>query len=307
MIPRISGIKKCITTANYFKSLGIDLIHSFHYGADYSEALAAKIAGIPWIYTKKNMNWGGSSKNGWKLRTILATHIMVQNKDMLHRFFPNSNKTSLVPRGVDISEFKKTSKNLYLLKKYKINKDEIIILCVANLHPVKGVEVLIKAFNQLYSLNNNCRLFIVGDNDNDYGKNLIEFSKQLPCSHKVEFKGKVFNVHDYYSIADIFVLPTLNIGRVEGSPVALLEGISSGKKVLASDVSGIRDILGNFRGCLIEPGNVNALFKKLKNLVNDIKNGINNNNNVSQYIREHFNISVESKRHEKIYKKYFNN
>ena len=138
------------------------------------------------------------------------------------------------------------------MKKYKINKDEIIILCVANLHPVKGVEVLIKAFNQLYSLNNNCRLFIVGDNDNDYGKNLIEFSKQLPCSHKVEFKGKVFNVHDYYSIADIFVLPTLNIGRVEGSPVALLEGISSGKKVLASDVSGIRDILGNFRGCLIE-------------------------------------------------------
>ena len=53
MIPRIAGIKKCITTANYFKSLGIDLIHSFHYGADYSEALAAKLAGIPWMYTKK--------------------------------------------------------------------------------------------------------------------------------------------------------------------------------------------------------------------------------------------------------------
>ena len=75
------------------------------------------------------------------------------------------------------------------------------------------MEVLIKAFNQLYSLNNNCRLFIVGDNDNDYGKNLIEISEQY-CSHKIEFKGKVFNVHDYYSI-NIFVLPTLNIGRIE--------------------------------------------------------------------------------------------
>ena len=256
-------------------------------------------------YIQKNMNWGGSSKNGWKLRTIFAKHIMVQNKDMLHRFFPNSNKTSLVPRGVDISEFKKIPKNLNLLKKYKINKDEIIIICVANLHPVKGVEVLIKAFNQLHSVNNNCRLFIVGDNDNDYGKNLIEFSNQLPCSFKIEFTGKVFNVHDYYSIADIFVLPTLDFGRVEGSPVALLEGISSGKKVLASDVPGIRDILVNFPDCLIEPGNINALFKKLKNLINDKKNGINNNNNVSQYIREHFNISVETKRHEKIYKKYF--
>ena len=81
---------------------------------------------------------------------------------------------------------------------------------------------------------------------------------------------------------------------------------NGGKKVLASDVPGIRDILVNFPDCLIEPGNVNALFKKLKNLINDIKNGINNNNNVSQYIREHYDISVESKRHEKIYKQYFN-
>ena len=77
------------------------------------------------------------------------------------------------------------------MKKYKINKDEIIIICVANLHPVKGVEVLIKAFNQLYSVNNNCRLFVVGDNDNVYGKNLIKISEQLPCSHKIEFTGKV--------------------------------------------------------------------------------------------------------------------
>ena len=40
-----------------FRKLKIDLIHSFHYGSDYSEALAAKFAGIPWVYTKKNMNW----------------------------------------------------------------------------------------------------------------------------------------------------------------------------------------------------------------------------------------------------------
>ena len=60
MIPLIAGIKKCITTANYFKSLKIDLIHSFHYGADYSEALAAK--NCNWdsldIYKKKyELGW----------------------------------------------------------------------------------------------------------------------------------------------------------------------------------------------------------------------------------------------------------
>ena len=49
----------------------MDLIHSFHYGPDYSEALAAKIAGIPWVYTKKNMNWG-DSKNVEKTRQTLS-------------------------------------------------------------------------------------------------------------------------------------------------------------------------------------------------------------------------------------------
>ena len=63
----------------FFRKLKPDIIHSFHYGADYSEGLASRIAGIPWIYTKKNMNWGGNSKNGWALRSFFASKILVQN------------------------------------------------------------------------------------------------------------------------------------------------------------------------------------------------------------------------------------
>ena len=59
MIPRIKGIIKSIELAEYFRSLKIDLIHSFHYGPDYSEALAALFSGIPWVYTKKHeLGWG---------------------------------------------------------------------------------------------------------------------------------------------------------------------------------------------------------------------------------------------------------
>ena len=107
MKPRMTGFLKCMILAKYFKSLNIDLIHSFHYGPDYSEALAANIARIPWLYTKKNMNWGGLSKNGWLLRTFLSKHILVQNNDMIKEFFPNSNKLTLVQRGVNLLEFKK--------------------------------------------------------------------------------------------------------------------------------------------------------------------------------------------------------
>ena len=69
MIPRINGLIKCFRLSNFLENLKIDLIHSFHYGSDYSEALAAKFAGVPWVYTKK-YELGGNSKNGWILRSM---------------------------------------------------------------------------------------------------------------------------------------------------------------------------------------------------------------------------------------------
>ena len=40
MKPRIKGLLKCWEIAIFFKQLKINLIHSFHYAPDYSEALA---------------------------------------------------------------------------------------------------------------------------------------------------------------------------------------------------------------------------------------------------------------------------
>ena len=92
MKPRLRGVFKCYQLSKFFKKLDMDLIHSFHYGPDYSEALAAKIAGIPWVYTKKNMNWGGTSKNGWGIRSLLSSHILMQNRDMQNLFFKKIKK-----------------------------------------------------------------------------------------------------------------------------------------------------------------------------------------------------------------------
>ena len=86
---RIIGIYRCWEISRQMKKISPHLIHSFHYAPDYSEVLAARMGGIPWIYTKKNMNWGGKSKNGWKLRSFLAKHIIAQNKTMVDMFFPH--------------------------------------------------------------------------------------------------------------------------------------------------------------------------------------------------------------------------
>lgn len=303
MSHRLAGLMKCLSVAKFLKSLEIDLIHSMHYSDDYSEALAAKFAGIPWIYTKKNMNWGGKSKNSWLLRSLLSKHILVQNRDMIKEFFPKSSKTTLVPRGVNTKEFYPMKKNSDLLEKFSLSKKDKVILCVANLAPVKGVEVLINAFELLCRKYKNIKLIIVGYDKNNYAKKLRTLANSKDCHKKIFFTGKVYNVQDYYSISDIFVLPTLNIGRREGCPVSLLEAMASGIAVMASNISGIKDVLQSFPENMFSPGHSDILSIKIESILN---NEISNKENLLKYVRDKFDIKEESRMHEIIYKKVLN-
>ena len=141
MIPRIKGIKNSYKLSKFFKNLDIDLIHSFHYGDDYSEALAARLAGIPWVYTKKNMNWGGKSKNSWVIRTFLAQHVLAQNTDMIRLFFTKSKKVTLVPRGVDTKEFAPRMPNKKILKRFNIQKGDKVIINLLNSVKLKIIDM----------------------------------------------------------------------------------------------------------------------------------------------------------------------
>ena len=298
MIPRMKGLLSCIKLARYFRSLKVDLIHSFHYGPDYSEPLAARLAGIPWVYTKKNMNWGGKSKNGWKLRTGFASYILAQNKDMMKDFFPGEKNISLVPRGVDTEEFTPRPKDRKLLEKYQIGKGERVIITVTNLVPIKGIEILLDAFEVLSNNHDSIRLIIVGDKENDYGRAMEEKALNSQFSENIHFTGKVQNVVEYYSIAGLFVFPSLERG--EGSPVALLEAIASGLPVVASDVPGVRDILCKYPAYLFPAESTNNLFKKLNQWF-ESGNANNSSTELINFVKNKYNIEKEVQMHENIY------
>ena len=89
--PITKMLKECYQLSKVFKFFSPDIIHSYNYAADYTEPLAARMAGIKWIYTKKNMSWKGPSYRGWCLRTFLANGIIAQNSDMIDDFFYNNS------------------------------------------------------------------------------------------------------------------------------------------------------------------------------------------------------------------------
>jgi glycosyltransferase involved in cell wall biosynthesis len=299
--------KLCIRAwkvSRQLKKVNADLIHSYHYGSDYTEALAAKLAGIPWVFTKKNMSWGGHSANGWRLRSRLAIAIAIQNTDMQKDFYPGTSKTYYIPRGVDLAAFDPLIPDKTIREKMGTPAGKRVLICVANMVPVKGIELLIAAFKSICMKTNDWALWLVGDNNNEYAKNLIKLVKEEGFDGVIRFSGKVSNVKAYLDHAEIFVLPTKNEGRKEGSPVALLEAMANAKVVLGSNIPGIKDQLKPFPDSLFHSGNENDLTKKLTTLTQQTRE---ENGEQGQRFREcvqrEFPIVLEVERHEQLYKK----
>ena len=303
MIPRFQGLNDCWVLSRYFKSLNVDLIHSFHYSSDYSEAMSARLAGIPWIFTKKNMSWGKKSKNSWKLRSLLSTRIIVQNNEMISTFYPNNNKVTLIPRGVDINEFSKIE-HRGIREKYNIPKNKKIIITVANLVPVKGIHILIDAFELICQNDNSYFLLIVGDKNTPYGKEMENKVFYSNSKNSISLIGKVPDVKPFLSISSLFVLPTLNNNRKEGSPVSLLEAMAMGINVIASKIAGIEDILSKFPENMFIPGDKTLLKKAI---IEQFKNSKSSkSNNFKSHIRNNFSLIREVSSHQKVYKKCLN-
>ena len=304
--PVFKMLINCFNVSKKLKEINPDIIHSFHYGSNYTEALSAKMASVKWVFTKKNMSWGGSSTNSWKLRSFLADKIAVQNIDMIQQFYPKSKKISLIPRGVNVQNFSPSISNSQIRNEMKTSLDNRIIICVANFVPIKGIELLIEAFEKLHIKNQEWVVWLVGDNNNEYGQKLTQLVQEKELENRIFFSGKKMNVVDYLNEAEIFVLPTLEKG--EGTPVAILEAMSNGKVVVGSSVPGIKDQLRKFSDHLFEAGNVIDLEKKLALFMNNSKE---ENNKIGLAFKNlalaKFTIEEEIENHEKLYHSLFIN
>ncbi len=301
-VPLWKMLYKCFVIAGKFRKINPTIIHSFNYSSNYTEGLSARIAGIKWVFTKKNMSWGGGSKRYWNLRSSFATKIAVQNSDMIKQFYAESKKTYLLPRGVATAKFAPSLPMEEIRKAMNTSSDKRIIICVANFVPVKGIELLIDAFDSLKKQYPNWMVWLVGDTNNEYGVELLELVKHKNLEDKIIFSGKKSNVIDYLNHAEIFVLPTKDEGRREGTPVAMLEAMANSKVVIGSAIPGINDQLRNFPNHLFEAANTNDLKSKLEVFMNNTteenkKLGLQFKN----LVESEFTIENEIRNHELLY------
>lgn len=110
------------------KEIKIDILHSWDYKSNYLEALACRMAGVKYLYTKRNNAW---SKR-WRLKSFLSHHIAYDNPAIKSRFFNSfllKNKIFFIPYGVDTSIFKPLEQSSH---------NNFNIVCIGNIEPNKN-------------------------------------------------------------------------------------------------------------------------------------------------------------------------
>jgi len=297
--PRHTLWRRVREAAEELAPLEIDVQHSWHYRDDYTEPLVAKAAGVgSWIYTKKNFSWGG---NGWRLRSLLASRIAVNNPAMVDAFYRAPwfrRKVEVVPQGVDLGRFSPGPPDGRLRSRLGIERVEPLIGYVARLTPDKGQDTLVRA---VATARTRPHLVLVGRPDPGYDETLRGAAHELGISERVHHLGQLSNdeLPKLLRELDIFAFAS----RHDGLPVALLEAMACGVACVATRCGGPEQVIRSPEGgILVNVDDPVAMASAFDRLAGDPGARTAIGRAARQRVASEFGVAQQAARYQSIYR-----
>ena len=167
----------------------------------------------------------------------LAARIAVSRcaRDAFEKYFDNLDYR-VVPNGVELERFRGNGNQLAT----RYGPDRQNVLYVGQFVKKKGFGVLLDAFEIVTRTRDDVRLLAVGDGPNE------RRYRQHPAPH-VHFLGhhRGKSLASVYEVADLFVAPSVGF---ESFGITLLEAMAAGLPIVASDITGFRNVVNGRRG-----------------------------------------------------------
>jgi len=295
LIKNLVVLPKSLWLANLVKKVGADHIHAQWSSTTATMAMIAGwLSGTPWSFTAHRGDIANNNLLEIKIRKASFNRFISRSglemaKDICCR--PVKGYAHIIHMGVQMPS---------VTHSLRPESKGPVILCPANLIPVKGHQYLLEALSILCNRGVKCLLHLAGQ-----GKlrgQLEEQVKTLQITQYVTFLGQI--PHDELlklyreGKISIVVLPSIDRGNNEheGIPVSLMEAMSYGIPCISTTTGGITELLGNGAGVLVPQKEPLALADAIQELLQDnqLRNKIAENG--YSRVRDEFNVekSVES-------------
>lgn len=250
-----------------FKTIDPDVVHSFGIQSDIFCGLATKFSPI-----KKMCGYYESwplTANSGRLKNIFYRVMNRLVKDQFWQSVAVSEdiksilvkmklrcveKVKVIYLGIEpfsgLIDFPKRVERLLL--------EGPIIGAIARFSPEKGLDRFLRAAALVREKMPKARFVLVGDGPHKY--ELMILARQLGLEDITEFRGWTSNQLLEMQRFDLFVMPSLR----EGCPAALLEALSVGCPIIASDIPGINEIIRHqHSGILVNTASADEFAKAM--------------------------------------------
>ncbi len=207
--------------------------------------------------------------NTWCVRR--ADAVVTVSRESAQRIVHEWNAPPLrmhtIPNGLDLAHYRPAvdrDEQQHLRHKLGLPTQSPIALCVANLVPIKALDVLLNAWRQVRMMHRSAQLILAGD-----GPLRDELQRQaiaLGCDSSVRFLGTRHDVELLMRAADTFVLSS----RYEGCSIAIQEAMACGLPVVATHAGGTNELVAfGQTGWLVPPDRPDQLAERLQLMLTD--------------------------------------
>lgn len=242
-----------------------EIIHAHNTACQYYVAIANLFVHRH-IYTTEHNTTNRRRTWVWKLLDkwmysqydqIVCISELTQHNLIQHIGKGFINRCTIIYNGIDLEHFSIQGERKHIDEQHRV------IVMVSAFREQKDQKTLIRAMQWLPDL---YILWLVGRGDECFISECRDLATELKIQNRVKFMGERTDVPALLQQADVVVLSS----HYEGLSLSSLEGMASGRPFIASDVEGLRDIVGGY-GVLFPHEDDKALAEKIMHLCEDEK------------------------------------
>ncbi|MCD4730172.1 MAG: glycosyltransferase [Bacteroidales bacterium] len=291
--------------AKFLREEKIDIVQTQFRDSNILGIVAARLSGIDTIIASRRNEGYWLNRRELFILKMLNPYVsgFIANSNSIKNHIENiegipQQKIAVIYNGIDLSKFKrkKDFNHADLRKRLGLNINDTVIVMVANLRPVKGIDTLIRAAKLTISEHPRMKFIIVGEGD-ERGR-LTQLIKNLDLLKHVLLLGKRDDIPQILNLSNIGVLTS----NSEGLSNSIIEYMAAGLPIVCTDVGGNGELVRDGEnGFLVPPENPQELTKKLIKLIDDSELAKKMADFSGRYVQEQFSLNVFLKKTEDFY------
>jgi glycosyltransferase involved in cell wall biosynthesis len=305
IIPQIVGefslgpreIKALIRLTQLMRQERPDVVHTHTAKAGFLGRLAARLAGVPVIVHTFHGHvlhgYYGPMKNQLlrRMESLLARItdglIAVSDRvkqDLVAYGVAPAEHIRVVPLGLELDGFLNAVAMAGTFRRgLGLHGGERLVGIVGRLFPIKNHRLFLEAAALVAQQEPGVRFIVVGDGV--LRPELERRAGDLGIAGRVVFTGWRRDLPPIYADFDVLAVTSHN----EGTPLSAIEAMAAGCPVVATRVGGLPDLIRDGEtGCLVPPGDAQALAKSLLHLLRDRETARRLGQTAQTVVRERF-------------------